>query len=323
MKTSVIASVLVTIVFQWLSATPASAAPSAGLLRDLNAQVLRVQVKHNNGSLGLGSAVVIDADQVVTNCHVVTDARDVAVMINGVAHAATAIKPDWYHDLCILNVAGLEAPVARIGASRQLRYESAVFTVGFPDNTTEPVNTFGVVKGMFPMDGSVVIRATSPFRLGASGGGVFDESGALVGIITLKSRGSQAQYFYMPVEWVQALMKQPAQKLGAGSEKPFWAATEKQRPYFMQAVQPFVAKDWKSLLAVSRAWVNTEPDAAESWFYLAAAEFETADYAQAQKHFERVLSLNSEHSQAREYLSKLAVRTARSSAPEHIAYLGD
>jgi cytochrome c-type biogenesis protein CcmH/NrfG len=91
----------------------------------------------------------------------------------------------------------------------------------------------------------------------------------------------------------------------------------------MKVVQPYVAKDWKSLLAVSRAWVNTQPDSAESWFYLAAAEFETADYEQAQKHFEQALSLNSGHSEAREYLSKLAVRTARSGAPEHIAYLGD
>ena len=322
MNTRDMSSLLCTVAMQWLFVSLAAAAPSPELLRDLNEQVLRVKVEHNNGSHGLGSAVVIAKDQVVTNCHVVMDARDVAVMVDGVPHVATAIKPDWYHDLCILKVADLDAPVAKLGASKQLKYDTAVFTVGFPDTTTEPVNTFGVVKGMFPMDGSVVIRATSSFRLGASGGGVFDESGTLVGIITLKSRGSQAHYYYMPVEWVQALMQTPALALGVKSEKPFWAASEEARPYFMKVVQPYVAKDWKSLLAVSRAWVSTEPDSAESWFYLAAAEFETSDYAHAQEHLERVLSLNSEHSLAKEYLSKLAQKTARKGVPEQLAYLG-
>ncbi|MDP3088632.1 MAG: trypsin-like peptidase domain-containing protein [Methylotenera sp.] len=287
------------------------AMPADEMVRELNAQVLRVQVKHNNGSHGLGSAVVIAKDQVVTNCHVVTDAHDVEIIVNGVAHLATAVKPDWHHDLCILTVENLDAPIAKIGASKNLKYETAVFTVGYPDKTTAPVNTFGVVKGMFPMDGSVVIRATSTFRLGASGGGVFDETGYLVGIITLKSQGNQAQYFYMPVEWVQALMNKPAQLLGVESEKPFWAASEKQRPFFMQVVYPYVSKDWKSLLAVSQAWVSNEPNAAESWFYLAAAEYETKAYDKAEDHFKKVLSLNSEHRQAIEYLNKIAEKTAR------------
>lgn len=288
----------------------ALASPSSEMVDALNAQVLRVQVKHNNGSQGLGSAVVIAKNQVVTNCHVVTDAHDVSVMVNGVPHVATGVKADWHHDLCILTVANLDAPIAKMGASKNLQYETPVFTIGYPDKTTEPVNTFGVVKGIFPMDDSVVIRATSPFRLGASGGGVFDDTGTLVGIITLKSRGNQAHYYYMPVEWVQALMDKPAQVLGAKTEKPFWAAMDKERPYFMQVVQPCVSQDWKSLLTVSLEWVSHEPNTAESWFYLAMAEYETKAYEKATEHFNKALSLNERHRQAAEYLSKINEKTA-------------
>ncbi|MDI1309701.1 MAG: trypsin-like peptidase domain-containing protein [Methylotenera sp.] len=300
---------LCSILVNCLVASIASASPSAALVQELNAQVLRVQVKHNNGSHGLGSAVVIGKDHVVTNCHVVTDAHDVEVIVNGVSHVATEVKPDWHHDLCILTVANLNAPIAKMGGTKSLKYEASVFTVGYPDKTTQPVNTFGVVKEMFPMDGSVVIRATSPFRLGASGGGVFDESGSLVGIITLKSRGTQAHYYYMPVEWVQALMQKPAQVLGAKSEKPFWAANDMQKPYFMQVVQPYVSKDWKSLLAISLKWVSTEPNTAESWFYLAMAEYETNAYDKAVEHLNKVLSLNEDHVQAIAYLNKITQKT--------------
>lgn len=286
----------------------ALATPSEAMLKTLNAQVLRVQVTHQNGSHGLGSAVVIAQDQVVTNCHVVTDAADVGVMVNGELHKATAIKPDWYHDLCILTVAGLNIPTVKFGASKSLTYETSVFTVGYPDTTSQPVNTFGAVKGLFPMDDSVIIRASSAFKPGASGGGVFDESGSLVGIITLKSRGNQEHYYYMPVEWVQALMQKPAQALGMAAEKPFWGMSAQQRPYFMQVVQPFVAQDWKTLLQVSNAWVKTEPQTAESWFYLAMAEYETKDFEHALEHCKKALALRQDHGLVQDYLNKISAK---------------
>lgn len=305
-----------------LDASIALATPSPALMQELNTQVLRVQVIHNNGSHGLGSAVVISKDHVVTNCHVVTEAHHVEVILNGVSHIATEVKPDWHHDLCILTVTDLNAPSAKMGETKSLKYEASVFTVGFPDKTTQPVNTFGVVKEMFPMDGSVVIRATSPFRLGASGGGVFDESGSLVGIITLKSRGNRAYYYYMPVEWVQTLMQKPAQALSVKSEKPFWALNDMQKPYFMQVVQPYVSKDWKSLLAVTEKWVSTEPNTAESWFYLAMAEYETNAYDKSLEHLNKVLSLKADHAQAIAYLNKITEKTISAQpASSQVAYL--
>lgn len=296
-------------------ASPTWAMPAEDMVRALNASVLRVTVNLPNGQHGLGSAVVIAKNEVITNCHVVTDASDVSVVLNGTPHKATAIKADWHHDLCMLTVEGLDAPAVKMGASRTLQYESSLFTIGYPDETKTPVNTYGVVKGLFPMDDSVVIRATSSFRLGASGGGAFDDAGNLVGIITLKSKGDSPYFYYMPVEWVQALMSKPAQSLGLKSEKPFWAMHVSQRPYFMQVVQPYLSQEWSTLLKVATQWAQTEPDTAESWFYLAAAEFAVKDYNQAEQHFKKVLALNEQHNQAQHsqavaYLAKLAEKTA-------------
>lgn len=302
----------------------AFAKPAEQLLQALDAQVLRVQVKHRNGSDGLGSAVVIAKNQVITNCHVVTDANNVNIIHNGVAYPATAVKPDWYHDLCILTVADLDVPSAKLGSSQHLHYETPVFTVGYPDTTTTPVHTFGAVKGLFPMDGGMIIRATSAFRLGASGGGIFDESGRLVGIITLKSRGNTAHYFFMPVEWAMDLMRKPSQALGIAAEKPFWAMAAAKRPYFMQVVQPYVAHDWHALLKVSDAWVKSEPETAESWFYLGLAEYETQKYAQAEEHFKKALVLNHDHVQVSAYLNRISEKTAAANVRfDQMALLSD
>ena len=302
----------------------AFAMPQESLLRELNAQVLRVEVKHNNGSNGLGSAVVIAKDQVITNCHVVMDAKNIKVLAHGEALNASAIKPDWYHDLCILTVENLNAPIAKMGATKHLNYDTPILTAGYPDTTSQPINTFGKVKGLFPMDDSFIIRATSPFKLGASGGGMFDEAGHLVGIITLKSRGGEIHYYYMPVEWVQALMNKPAQALGTHNEKPFWAMVSEKRPFFMQVVQPYVSHDWDVLMNISDAWVKQEPNTAESWFYLAIAEFETKHYDEAEAHFKKALTLHHHDEETIAYLNKISERTAAMNVkPNQMALLSN
>lgn len=302
----------------------AFAMPQESLLNELNAQVLRIEVKHNNGSNGLGSGVVIAKDQVITNCHVVADAKNIKVLAHGEVLSASAIKPDWYHDLCILTVENLEAPIAKMGESKRLNYDTPILTVGYPDKTSQPINTFGKVKGLFPMDDSFIIRATSTFKLGASGGGLFDESGHLVGIITLKSRGGEIHYFFMPVEWVEALMHKPAQELGTHNEKPFWAMASEKRPFFMRVVQPYVTHDWDVLMNISDAWVKQEPNTGESWFYLAIAEFETKHYDEAEAHFKRALTLHHQDEETIAYLNKIAEKTSSMNVkPNQMALLGN
>jgi serine protease Do len=298
-------------VLTFCSAGVVFALPSDELVHQLNAQVLRVQVGLANGGYGLGSAVVIAKNQVVTNCHVVADANSIVVMNNGVPLTASAIKPDWRHDLCILKVDNLDAPIASIGSSKKLQYEESVFTIGYPNFQAVPSSTYGVVKGLFPMDDSVIIRATSSFGLGASGGGVFDDAGQLVGIITLKSPGKSAYYYNMPVEWVQALMQTPEQAITVKSEKPFWASSFDKWPYFMQVVHPYLTEDWQALAQIASKWAAAEPNTMEAWFYLATAEYAAKDYEKAAEHLQKVVAMNHQHSQALYYLGLVAEHTGQ------------
>ena len=304
-------AVLSLALFYLCSATSLLAMPTDEMVHQLNAKVLRVQVGLANGGYGLGSAVVIAKNQVVTNCHVVADANNIVVINNGAPHVATAIKPDWHHDLCILTVENLDAPIAKIGSSKNLKYEEPVFTIGYPHFQAVPSSTYGVVKGLYPMDDSVIIRATSSFGLGASGGGVFDDAGNLVGIITLKSPGSNSYYYNMPVEWVQALMNKPEQAISAKSDKPFWAASYDKWPYFMQVVQPYLTENWGSLLQIATKWSQDEPNTVESWFYLATAEFAAKEFDKAEAHLQKVVAMNHQHSQAIYYLGLVAEQTGQ------------
>lgn len=282
------------------------AEPAEGLIQDLNSRVLRVQVGLKNGQYGLGSGVVVAENQVVTNCHVVANASSISVMSGGAAYHAVGVKPDWEHDVCMLQMEDLPLAPVTMKSSRELKYEQPVFTIGYPSFVAVPVSTSGVVKGLFTMDDSVIVRATSTFRQGASGGGLFDDTGALVGLITLKSPGKNAYYYYMSVDWIQALISKPAGPIVVKSELPFWGKPAAEWPYFMKVVFPYLHKDWKGLKEIAEQWAAQEPQNTEAWFYLAAAEYETQDLMTAEQHLHRVISMNDQHSQAFYYLGMIA-----------------
>lgn len=286
--------------------TSVQALPTDKLLHQATQHVVKINVALANGNDGSGSGVVIAKDRVVTNCHVVANATSIRVTANGKSYPVSGIVPDWHHDICLVKVENIEAPVATIGSSKGLQYEQAVFAIGYPNLATVPSSTFGHVKGLFSMDDSVIIRATSTFRLGASGGGVFDEAGHLVGVITLKSPGKDAYYYNMPVEWVQALFDKPVLAVNAQSTPAFWAGPVDKRPFFMQVVHPYLNKNWGALLSVATKWTIAEPNNNEAWFYLAAAEYAIRDTVNAEAHLRQVTAVNAQHSQAIYYLARIA-----------------
>lgn len=288
-----------------LSSFIAHAKPSDAMVKTLDSSVLRIEVNFQNGDHGYGSGVVISEDEVVTSCHVVRNGKDIQLNVGDAILHATAVKPDWKHDLCVLEVPNLNVPVIVLGESNTLHHNQAIFTIGYPGGVKSPVSTFGEVKGLFAMDGSVIVQASSAFEPGASGGGAFDDEGHLIGIITVRNK-SPEQYYYVPVEWLRSLKNQPFQPLGMAAQKPFWAASEKERPYFMQIVRPVAEGQWNTLLTIASAWTEHEPESAESWFYLGLAEFKTMELSAAKLHFEKALQIESSHTQALQYLSRVS-----------------
>ena len=289
------------------STITANAAQSVDqLVQAVSSHVVKIQVSLNNGSYGMGSGVVVAQDQVVTNCHVVANAASVSVNTGTENFTASQLKADWHHDLCMLTVVGLNVPAAPISNSQALKYEQPVYTVGFANNSPRPNSTYGVIKGLYPMDDSVIVRASNPFRLGDSGGGLFNEAGELVGIITVKSPGRGAFYYHMPVEWVKALFDKPQQSIVSESALPFWAEAQEKWPFFMRVVQPLKTEDWQALNTIAAAWAAQEPNTTEALFYKAVAEFSLNNNAYAEAHFQQVVAKNSNNSSALYYLGLIA-----------------
>ena len=282
-------------------------APKPEFVLALSNSIAKVHVEDKNGQHGIGSGVVVAVNNVATNCHVIANARGVAVNKLGNSYAPIALKADWHHDLCILVFDDLPLKPFEFGESAKLQYEQHILALGYSGNSPRPVESFGTIKALIPLDDSQLIRTTTGFRMGASGGALLDYDGKLIGFTTFKSPGRQGFYYSLPVEWVEKLLQQPNISLTAQTEQPFWDVPEKERPFFMQVVQPLQTEEWTTLELISKAWVTVEKNNPEAWLYLGMAEQGLQDYDKAKQTFNKVLALAPKHSSAYYQLGMIAM----------------
>ncbi|MGH8664386.1 MAG: S1C family serine protease [Burkholderiales bacterium] len=173
--------------------------------------------------VSLGSAVAIARGRVVTNCHVLawglssaTNPRELPIEVK-VAGVRTALKARLAHadparDLCVLEVAGLDAPPAVVGTTRGLKVGQPVYAVGAPRGLELTLSS-GIISSLrrnllgkdFPDDSVPIIQTDAAISGGSSGGGLFDGDGRLIGITSFGVRDGQNLNFARPAEWIRDL----------------------------------------------------------------------------------------------------------------------
>jgi len=287
---------------QTVFATPSDEATFA-----VSPSVVKVHVIDSKGNHGVGSGIVVADNQVATNCHVVANAQGVQIGKLGEAFSPISMKADWRHDLCILQFKFLDVKPIALGDTKKLNYEQSVFSKSFGGNAVKPIISFGQIKALYALDNENIIQSSAGFAMGASGGGLFDDEGRLIGLTTFKSPGRYAYYYSIPVEWIKHLLSQGKDiQLTAQTELPFWDAPFEKRPYFMQAYDAVREAKWDRLKEIAALWVKNEPQSSEALFSDAIARFELKDYETAKKVLNEVVKKNPRHAQAQLYLLKLA-----------------
>lgn len=162
--------------------------------------VVKVEAVDPEGHYHLGTGVAVAPGTVITNCHVTRDGQRIRLVKGGLPYAVEAEWSNLAHDLCLLYSSAFDAPPVQLGSADHLRLGQKVAAIGFTGGLELQVRE-GKVEGLFQHDGAKVIQTSTAFASGASGGGLFDEEGRLVGILTYRLRGVNGYYFSTPVEW--------------------------------------------------------------------------------------------------------------------------
>jgi serine protease Do len=154
-----------------------------------------------------GSGFLISADGLVlTNAHVVDGAKEVTVKLSDQREfKAKVLGADRSSDIAVLKIDAHDLPTVRLGNSDQLHVGDYVLAIGEPFGLAETA-TAGIVsaKGRsLPGDGYVpFIQTDAAVNPGNSGGPLFDDTGAVVGInaqIYTTSGGYEGVSFAVPI----------------------------------------------------------------------------------------------------------------------------
>lgn len=228
------------------------------------------------GRFYLGTGVALPNGSIVTNCHVTQHASRVEPFWGNSQIRAESQRADVQHDLCLVKMPGLPVRAAEVASSKSLHVGDKVYAVGFNGGRRLTYEE-GEVSELYALDGGMVIRTTAAFSQGASGGGLFDAEGRLVGILTFFRVSGEVAYFAAPVEWIKGVEDAAVAAVKPIEGVPFWAANLDQQPQFLQAGALEADGRWQELVQLARGWVESDPEDTNAWAALAKASSKMGD----------------------------------------------
>lgn len=204
---------------------------SAEVNHALSLSVVQVHAFPEGGKILLGSGVIIGPGRVATNCHITQRAKTVVISKGAVRYDAVSQRADVSRDLCIVEVPTMEAPsahlsVAKLGQASRLSVGEPLYLYGFP-RAIGIAFSQGQVQSLHPYQSSLIIETSADFSEGASGGGIFNDEGELIGLATFFSAGYERHYYAIPSDWIGDLVKAIPRKIEPIAGIPFWQDVEK------------------------------------------------------------------------------------------------
>ena len=165
---------------------------------------------------GQGSGFVIDKEgHILTNYHVVPDARQVEVTLhNRKKYKATVVGTDPSHDLAVIQIKASDLVPAVLGDSRNLQVGQKVYAIGNPFGLAGTM-TRGIVSSIRPVrepNGATIdeaIQTDAAINPGNSGGPLMNWHGEVIGINTmiLSNVGQNAGIgFAIPINTAKAVL---------------------------------------------------------------------------------------------------------------------
>jgi S1-C subfamily serine protease len=165
---------------------------------------------------GQGSGFVIDKEgHILTNYHVVADARQVEVTLhNRKKYKATVVGTDPAHDLAVIQIKAPDLVPSVLGDSRHLQVGQKVYAIGNPFGLAGTM-TRGIVSSIRPVrepNGATIdeaIQTDAAINPGNSGGPLMNWHGEVIGINTmiLSSVGQNSGVgFAIPINTAKAVL---------------------------------------------------------------------------------------------------------------------
>lgn len=164
---------------------------------------------------GSGSGIILTSDGYIVTCrHVVNGAETIKVILNNdQEYDAKLIGSDSRSDLAVLKIEATGLSPATLGDSDMLTVGEDVIAIGNPLGELRGTATSGMISALsreVTIENTTMslIQTDAAISPGNSGGGLFNASGSLIGIVNAKASSSNAEGlgFAIPVSSVNTII---------------------------------------------------------------------------------------------------------------------
>ena len=162
-------------------------------------QVLSYSMSGSATSVGIALAIEPNG-QMVTTCHGLPAGSKLVVKVGAQMHPADLTITDEELDLCRLSVAGFTTPPLKL-APEDAKAGDKVYAVSI-NAKGELAAAEAKVNQVRTTPRGKVLEVSVPFTAGATGGGVFNEQGQLVGVATTPHEYGAGLNVALPVSWI-------------------------------------------------------------------------------------------------------------------------
>ncbi len=205
-----------------IAASCSQLAPVGNNSFDPSRSTVKIQAVTTNGTQNLGSGVVIAPDTIATNCHVMRASNRAFVIQPERLYPVLeqAAMPDL--DVCILKTKALGLPATQIATDAPPHIGDDIVLSGYPFGLGLRMKR-GKITGLYLHEQDRIIEINAGFNHGASGGGVFDRNGNLIGLMTFMGPEAGAFHFYaIPAAWLTQALELEFAPLKPFKTRSFW-----------------------------------------------------------------------------------------------------
>ena len=159
---------------------PVAEAPHAATLTKIADSTFAVV-----GGAGMGTAVAIEGDKLLTNCHVIAPnvLKGPMYAVSAVTGARTLITEAAFlitEDACVVHAPGLNGKPAAMGDAGELPKGTPIFNIGFVDGRL--IFSAGALLGVINRGSQAYLVSSNYCDQGVSGGPLVDAEGRLLGL---------------------------------------------------------------------------------------------------------------------------------------------
>jgi S1-C subfamily serine protease len=162
-------------------------------------------------SLDIGSGVIISTDgKIATSYHKIKNSFSGLVTIHDGRKfkIESVFAFDTENDLAIIKIDSNGLKYVELGDSDKLNVSDKIITIASQGAISE-----GIISAIRKDNTSNLIQITAPLSYGSGGGGLFDISGKLIGIIEFGYNGGEGNLnFCSPVNFLKTINNQPNNK---------------------------------------------------------------------------------------------------------------